>query len=250
MAKSNLLDIINPLASNPPAPEFFKPFGDSKAADKYNKKLFQIASIIPVYTLLGLGIRSMMSSKAEELQKLEKAGPIATAMTSISQPSSFGSKSAADFLYQSLDKTAPIAAVIASILVGMKMRDKKMELDDKASYEKEIKNLEGAYNKELAKRLYPNSSVKMPKTASDYSNKKASSLEDALGSIGIIKLLAPAVVLAALTTGYASKKYFDANSSQRKKARELKKGLEAHARVNWVPKMELPSDDITGDATV
>ena len=235
---SSILSILNPFADNPPAPEFFQPFGDSRSAKKYNKKAFQVATLIPLYTLLGMGIRSAMKSNADELSSLEKAGPRATAMTSVSRPSSFdenGKKEAGDLLYQTVSTTVPLGAAIASLLVGMKNRDRQLEKASEEEYRKTVKDLEGQYNRVLKEKLYP---------------KKASATEDLVAALGIMKYIAPVSLAIALTSGYGAKKYFDGISEQRKKAKKLKKGLEAQARINWVPKMELPEDDIKGDTTV
>lgn len=241
MSKGSVLSILNPIADDPYAPEFFKPFGNSKSADKYNKKAFQIAAIVPIYTLLGMAIRNGMHDTSTELKKLDKTGPIATAMTSTAYPSSLASKGAADLMYQGLSTTVPLAASLAAVIAGMKIRDKMNEDAIKDRYDSEIASLEKKYNREIQKRLYPNGLPQ--KTAAD-------PLEDLVGAIGIMKYLAPATLAIALTSGYATKKYFDDTSDQRKKARKVKKGLEASARTNWVPKMELPEDDIVGDVTV
>lgn len=241
MSKGSILSILNPVADNPYAPEFFKPFGDSKSADKYNRKAFQVAALVPIYTLLGMAIRNGMHGTSKELKKLEKAGPIATSMTSSVTPSSLSSKNAADLMYQGLSTTVPLAVSLASIIAGMKISDKISEDSIKERYNAEIKKLERQYNREIQKRIYPNGLPK--KTASD-------PLEDLVGAIGIMKYLAPASLAIALTSGYATKKYFDEKSEPRKNARKIKKGLEGAARTNWVPKMELPEDDIIGDVTV
>lgn len=233
---SNILSILNPLADNPPAPEFFKPFGDSRSAKKYNKKAFQVATLIPLYALLGMGLRSAMQAKSDELKSLEKAGPLATSMTSVSQSSGFGDKKeAGDLLYQTVSSTVPLGAAIAALLVGMKYKDKQLEESTKEEYNKTVKDLERQYNRVLRSKLYP---------------KQASATEDLVAALGIMKFIAPVSLAIALASGYGAKQYFDSASEQRKKAKKLKKGLEANARVNWVPKMELPGDDITGDTTV
>lgn len=252
MSKSSVLSILNPFAENPPAPEWFTPFGDRKSAKKYNKKAFQVATLVPLYALLGMALRGTMNKRSEELAKLEKTGPIATAMTS-SVASDLGKKQAGDLLYQSTAYTVPLGAALASLLVGMKLQDRKYEKEEEDNFNAAVEKLERQYNNELAKRLYPNAKKKMPtpsKLAYDYANKEAGIGEDLIASLGIMKVIAPAALTIALASGYASKKYFDSKSSQRKKAKDLKAGLEAHARTNWIPKMELPGDEITGDITV
>lgn len=253
MAEPNILSVLNPLSDKPYAPEFFKPFGDSKSADKYNRKAFQVASIIPIYALLGMLIRGTMSPRSSELKKIDKLAPIATSMTSNATRSSFGEKQASDLLYQSVSGTLPVLAMLASIFGGMKIADRRQEKKDEAMYNEQIASLEKAYNKELARRLYPNKRKSMPtayKEGSDISVKEAGVAEDIVGALGIMKYLAPLSLAIALGTGYTAKKYFDANSESRKKARSLRKSLEANARVNWVPKIELPEDEITGEVTV
>lgn len=252
MSDPSVFSLLNPLSSKPYAPKFFKPFGDSSTADKYNRKAFQVATIVPLYALLGVLARNSMGVRSEELEKLDKLAPIATSMTSGATPSSFGSKQGSDLLYQSTSTTIPLLMALASFFGGMKIADKHKEDGAAKEYNAQIEELEQQYNRELAKRMYPNSRVKMPeasKVASD-AIKEASISEDLLGALGIMQYLAPLGLAVALGSGYAAKKYFDANSKQRKKAVALRKGLEAKARVNWVPKMELPEDVITGETTV
>lgn len=253
MAEPSILSVLNPLSDKPYAPKFFKPFGDTNAADKYNRKAFQVAALVPLYTLLGILARGAMAPRSEELRKLEKTAPIATSMTSTAMPSSLGEKKASDLLYQSTSSTIPILLMLTSLFGGMKIADRYQEKKLEKQYNDEINSLEKQYNKELAKRLYPNGGVKMPKAykmASDIGVKEAGVAEDIIGALGIMQYLAPLSLAIALGTGYTAKKYFDANSEQRKKAASLRKSLEANARVNWVPKMELPEDEVTGEVTI
>lgn len=222
---TSLLSILNPVADNPPAPSFFKPFGSSKAADKYNRKTFQIAALLPIYALLGAALRHSMSS--DELKKLETTGELATAMTSPVRKNVAQPKVASDLLYQgTMATTIPILVSLGSLFGGMKIADRYKEKKTKQEYEAEIKRLESAYNKEILKRIYPNA-------------KQASAADDIISSLGIVKLLAPLSVALAVGTAIPAKKYFDDNSKPRKDAKKLKKALEHDARLNWVPKLEL-----------
>lgn len=253
MSEPSVFSLLNPLSSKPYAPKFFKPFGDNASADKYNRKAFQVAAIVPLYALLGILARNTMAQRSEDLEKLDKLAPIATSMTSTVTPSSFNSKNASDLLYQSTSTTIPLLMALASFFGGMKMADKYKENKESAEYNQMVADLEKQYNRELSKRLYPNKRTKMPesyKMASDEAVKEASISTDLVGALGIMQYLAPLSLAVALASGYAGKQYFDANSEQRKKARALRKGLEAQARVNWVPKMELPEDEVTGEVTV
>lgn len=253
MAEPSVLSVLNPFSNKPYAPEFFKPFGSNASADKYNRKAFQIATMIPLYTLLGMLIRKIMPPRSKELAKLDKLAPIATSMTSEATGSSFGVKNSSDVLYQSGSGTLPLLFMVASLFGGMKIADRHQEKKMEEQYNAQISELEKTYNKELMKRLYPNKSVKAPtpyKVAADMSIKEAGFAEDIIGALGIMQYLAPVSLAIALGTGYTAKKYFDANSERRKKARSLAKSLESNARVNWVPKVELPEDDITGEVTV
>ena len=226
-------------------PQGFTPFGGSPHADLYNRKLFQtLATIIPMATL-GYVVRSAMAGTEKDAESLRK-----TADQSVDTLSPIPNKkkqapavkTAGDKTYSVLRLALPVLAAYASFMGGASVADKRITSKAKQKFENSIGDRENQYSEELMKRLYPAQEQEEP----DQAVKQAgviSGMASTADALGLLTWAAP--VMAALGTGsfIAARNWTDQNSKARQKAKALKASLEKTARLDWVPKVELPGTD-------
>lgn len=153
---------------------------------------------------------------------------------------------AMDYLAEYTSVAAPMATAFGMFMLGSKLARKQDSAAAKRRAEATLAAEEAEYDRILSERLYP---IKDAAEGMVYGDPPAPENFDISNTVGKLALstkaipylgLAQVALLGAAYVG--AKQYSDANSEDRKKARERKKALEARAVRRYVPKLTLPAE--------